>query len=273
MLQMSTGWLWFLPELGCFGIKMYQQYPRITAGALIFNKKNHILFLKSNKWKGQYGIPAGKVHYGEKVLEGLKREVKEETGLDIYGIRYLLWQEVINQKSFFKKAHFVSINYVCKTNKSEVKLNNEAQSYKWVTAESALKLNLNEPTKELIQYYLRTINQDKIVIKDLEIECIVGIRKKERKEKQKIYITAEVYSNTKKAAKTKDVEDTINYSPIVNNIKNLLIDKKYLLLESMAEDIAKLVLKNKKAKNIRVLIKKPKAIGNGKYVGVEIYRP
>ena len=93
--------------------KNNKKYPLITVGALIFNKKNKILFVKSNKWKGQYGIPAGKVHYGEKIIDRLKREIKEETKLDVYGIKFLLRQEIINPKDFFKKLHFVSLNNTC----------------------------------------------------------------------------------------------------------------------------------------------------------------
>lgn len=251
---------------------MDYQYPLITAGALIFNNKNQILFVKSNKWKGQYGIPAGKVHYGEKIIDGLKREIKEEANLDVYGIKFLLRQEIINPKDFFKKSHFVSINYTCMAKNTNVKLNNEAQSYKWVTAENALKLKLNKPTKELIRYYLKTLNRDKIIIKDLEIDCIVGVRKRERKEKQKILVIVEIFTNIKKAAKSSNIKDTINYSSIIKNIKKLITDKKYLLLEAMAEDTAKMILKDKKVKGVKVLIKKPKAIGKGKYTAVEIAR-
>src|SRR3989338_3788711 len=249
-----------------------EKYPLITVGALIFNKKNKILFVKSNKWKGQYGIPAGKVHYGEKVIDGLRREIKEETDLDVYGIKFLLRQEIINPKDFFKKSHFVSFNHICKAKSMNVKLNNEAQSYKWVTAENALKLELNKPTKGLIQYYLKIINRDKIIIKDLEIDCIVGVRKRERKEKQKILVTVEIFTNIEKAAKSSNIKDTINYSSIIKNIKKLITGKKYLLLETMAEDVAKLILKDKKANKARVLVKKPKAVPKGKYAAVEICR-
>ena len=248
------------------------KFPLVTAGALIFNKKSQILFVKSDKWKGQYGIPAGKVRYGEKIVDGLKREIKEETNLDVYDIKFLLRQEIINPKDFFKKAHFVSINYTCKARNTDIKLNNEAQSYIWTKPENSLKLKLNGPTKELIQHYLKAINRDKIIIKDLEIDCIVGIRKSERTEKQKIFVTAEIFTNTKKAAKSSTIKDTIDYSSIIKNIKKLLINKKYLLLETMAEDIAKLILKDKKANEARVLVKKPKAVLKGKYAAVEIVR-
>ena len=138
---------------------MKQKYPLVTVGALIFNKKNQILFVKSDKWSGQWGIPAGKLHYGEKVVDGLRREIKEETSLDIYDIRFLLRQEIINPKYFFKEAHFISLNHTCKAKNTKVELNHEAQGYKWITAENALKMNLNKPTKELIEYYSKSKNK------------------------------------------------------------------------------------------------------------------
>ena len=269
---MSTVWRWCLPALDYSGTKMNYQYPLITAGALIFNRKNQILFVKSDKWKGQYGIPAGKVRYGEKVINGLKREIKEETNLDAYGIKFLLRQEIINPKDFFKKSHFVSLNYTCRAKNTNVKLNNEAQSYIWLKPENSLKLKLNDPTKDLIQYYLKTINKDKIIIKDLEIDCIVGVRKRERKERQKIFVTVEIFTNIEKAAKSSNIKDAINYSSIIKKIKKSITDKKYLLLETMAEDIAKMILRNKKVNGVKVLVKKPKAVPEGKYAAVEIAR-
>ena len=252
--------------------KNNKKYPLITAGALISNNKDEFLFVKSDKWIGQWGIPAGKLHYGEKISEGFKREVKEETNLDIYHIRFLLTQEIVNPKDFFRKSHFVSLNYTCKAKNTNVRLNNEAQSCKWSTAENALKMKLNEPTEELMQYYLKAINNDKVIIRDLEVECIAGIRKRERTERQKVYVTAEIYTGTKKAAKSSNIKDTINYSSLIRNIKKLLINKKYLLLETMAEDIAKLILKDKKANKAKVLVKKPKAVAKGKYAAIEIKR-
>ena len=249
---------------------MNDKYPLVTVGALIFNKKNQVLFLKSDKWKGQYGIPAGKLHYGESIINGLRREIKEETGLVVYDIKFLLNQELVNPKDFFKKAHFVSINHTCKAKNSDVELNHEAQSYKWVAAENASKLRLNKPTMELTEYYLKLKNRDKIIIKDLEIECIIGIRKRERKEKQKIYVTAEIYTSMEKAAKTRNIKDAINYSAVIKKIKNIVINNKYLLLETMAKDIANMILKNKKVNEVNVLIKKPDALKKGKYVGVKI---
>jgi len=59
---------------------------------------------------------------------------------------------------------------------------------------------------------------------------------------------------------------------MINNINKRVINKKYLLLETMADDIARLILRNKKVNKVDILIKKPKAIVKGKYTGISISR-
>lgn len=125
-------------------------YPKVTVGALVENERGEVLLLQSHKWRGQLGIPSGKVERGERLIEALQREVMEETGLSIEDIQFLLLQEVIDHPDFHHAAHFVSINYRCRHRGGELRLNEEAQDALWSTLPKALELNLNEPTRELI---------------------------------------------------------------------------------------------------------------------------
>ena len=84
-----------------------QQYPHPTVGALIFNLSGKIFLMKSHKWKDKYVIPGGHIELGEKVKDALKREVKEETGLDIYEIKFICFQESVFDDVFWKKRHFI----------------------------------------------------------------------------------------------------------------------------------------------------------------------
>ena len=84
-----------------------QQYPEPTCGALIFNPAGKIFLMKSHKWKDKYVIPGGHIELGEKMEDALKREIKEETGLDVFDIEFLFFQEFIFGEEFVKKRHFI----------------------------------------------------------------------------------------------------------------------------------------------------------------------
>ena len=132
-----------------------QKHPEPTVGALIFNPAGRIFLMKSYKWRNKYVIPGGHIELGEKVEEALKREVKEETGLDIYDIEFICFQEFVFDEAFWKKRHFIFLDFACKTNSTEVKLNSEGQEFVWVTLEEGLKLDIEPYTRKTIKEYLK----------------------------------------------------------------------------------------------------------------------
>lgn len=131
-----------------------QRYPEPAVGALILNPREKLFLMKTHKWHGQYVIPGGHIELGETIEEALIREVKEETNLDIYDIEFLLFQEFIYDPSFWKKDHYIFFDYVCKTDSSDVILNEEAEEYAWVSVEEALKLHVEHYTRIVIEKYL-----------------------------------------------------------------------------------------------------------------------
>lgn len=132
-----------------------QQFPEPTVGALIFNQEGKVFLMKSYKWRGKYVIPGGHIELGEKMEEALKREIKEETGLDIFGIKFLCFKEFIFNKAFWKRRHFIFLEFVCKTKSSKVTLNSEGQEYVWATVDEALKLSLEPYSRQTINEFLK----------------------------------------------------------------------------------------------------------------------
>ena len=127
------------------------EFPITTVGALIFNSKNEVLMLRTHKWSNKWGIPGGKIKWGETSEAALRREILEETNLKVNKIEFVLVQDCIHSKEFYKDAHFVLLNYTCRvTGKTDVKLNHEAQEFRWLKIAAAKKLKLNKPTKILL---------------------------------------------------------------------------------------------------------------------------
>jgi 8-oxo-dGTP pyrophosphatase MutT (NUDIX family) len=132
---------------------MEQEYPIPTVGILIFNS-GKLLLMKSHKFFGKYVVPAGKVEMGEKLIECAIREAKEETGLDVYNLRYNGFQDGIFSPAYYKKMHFVGHDFVADTDSTDVKLNDEGYDHVWVSPEEALEMDLEPFTRFGVLSYL-----------------------------------------------------------------------------------------------------------------------
>ena len=132
-----------------------QLYPEPTVGVFIFNAQGKMLLLRSHKWPEKYTIPGGHVELGERLEDAAKREAREETGLEIHDLQLLCFQEFIYDPAFWKKRHFIFFDYACRTDATEVHLNDEAESYEWIEPEKALELpSLDHYSRVSVEKYL-----------------------------------------------------------------------------------------------------------------------
>ncbi|KAF0108257.1 MAG: nucleoside triphosphatase [Anaerolineaceae bacterium] len=131
-----------------------QAYPEPTVGVFIFNNEGKMLLLKSHKWPDGYTIPGGHIELGERIEDAARREAREETGLEIRDLRFLCFQEFVYDPSFWKPRHFIFFDYACRTDSTDVRLNDEAESYFWIEPEKALELTLDGYTRVSVLKYL-----------------------------------------------------------------------------------------------------------------------
>lgn len=125
--------------------------PIVTVGGLIFDATGRVLMIRTHKWSNLWGIPGGKIKWGEPSEEALRRELREETALEVTDIAFVLAQDCIHSKEFYRDAHFVLLNYTCRcVGKPAVKLNDEAREFRWVPLAEALAMPINEPTRKLL---------------------------------------------------------------------------------------------------------------------------
>lgn len=126
--------------------------PVVTVGALIINEADEVLMIRTQKWSNLWGIPGGKVKWGESSEDALRREIQEETNLAITDIRFVLVQDCIHSKEFYRDAHFVLLNYTARTAGTPlVTLNDEAREFRWLPLPAAFALPLNTPTRKLLE--------------------------------------------------------------------------------------------------------------------------
>ena len=98
-----------------------KDYIGVGCGAFIINDKKELLLQLRNKApeKEHWCIPGGRVELFETFEEAVKREVKEETGVEVEIIRLLGICDHIIKK---EERHWVSPSYLCKIVKGEPKI-------------------------------------------------------------------------------------------------------------------------------------------------------
>jgi nucleoside triphosphatase len=137
-----------------------QLYPEATAGALIVNPKGDVLIVRSSKWSDKFTVPGGHIELGERAEDAIRREVKEETGLDAEPVKLLLVQQAIYPEDYYKHEHFIFMDFLCQTQTSDVKLDGrELQRYLWVKPEKALGLDLEKYTRNFVNKYLDELKE------------------------------------------------------------------------------------------------------------------
>jgi nucleoside triphosphatase len=132
-----------------------QRYPEPTVGALILNPDGEVLLMRSHKWNGAWVMPGGHIELGERMEDALRREILEETGLEIEDLEWIGFQEFIHDPAFWKERHFIFFDYACKTRSTRVTLNDEAQEYAWVPLDKATTYPVEPYTRHAIEVYLQ----------------------------------------------------------------------------------------------------------------------
>ena len=111
-----------------------------------------------------------------------------------------------------------------------------------------------------------------IFIKDFIIHEIIGMHDHEKVKKQKIKFNIVINVNQNTLPNEKDLRSIINYEKITKKLKNLVKNKKYNFLESLAEDSFVEIFKDKRINSVKIKIEKPDAIKNANSAGVEIFK-
>ncbi len=113
---------------------------------------------------------------------------------------------------------------------------------------------------------------DKVIIKDLVARGIIGINDWERENPQEILINITVFTDTRRAAETDNIEDCVNYRTLAKKAQAHAETAKRLTVEALANDLAEICLQEKGVQKAIVRVEKPGAVRFAGSVGVEVER-
>ena len=113
---------------------------------------------------------------------------------------------------------------------------------------------------------------DRVFIKDLLVQGIIGVGEQERSKPQDILINIILFTDILKGGKTDKIEDCVNYRTVAKKIIAHVTSSQRYTVEALAADIADLCLEDKVVHKVIVRVEKPGVVRFSRSVGVEIER-
>lgn len=113
---------------------------------------------------------------------------------------------------------------------------------------------------------------DIVYIKGLEVETVIGIYDWERRIRQRVNLDLEMGTDIRRAAASEDIDQTLNYKSVSKRLSQFIGDSEFLLVETMAEEIAQVVMGEFPVPWLRLRLGKPGAVSGAEDVGVIIER-
>jgi FolB domain-containing protein len=113
---------------------------------------------------------------------------------------------------------------------------------------------------------------DRIIISDLLVRAIIGVKDDERRNKQDIVITVSLAMDLRKPGRSDRIEDALDYSVLKKEIVSLAEGSQFFLIEALAEAIAARCLDRPEVLSATIRVEKPGALRFARTVAVEITR-
>jgi len=129
----------------------YPECPIVGVGGVVVHRHRALLIRRgSEPLKGEWSIPGGMLELGEELAEGVRRELKEETGLEVEPLEIVAAFDRITREGTRVKYHYVIVDYVCRRKRGRLKPASDVVDARWVRREDLPKYHLTEMATRVI---------------------------------------------------------------------------------------------------------------------------
>lgn len=111
----------------------YPGSPLLGVGAVVFFQGRILLVRRGHEpLKGKWSLPGGLVEVGESLLDGVRREVLEETGLSVEPVELVELLDRIHRHQDRVRFHYVIADYLCRVVEGEAVAASDADEVRWL---------------------------------------------------------------------------------------------------------------------------------------------
>ncbi len=137
--------------------RRYPKRPLVGVGAIIL-RRDRILMAQRGKepLKGWWSLPGGALEVGESLADAVRREVREETGLEIRPLGVLeIFERIMRDASGAPEYHYVLIDYMCRITGGTLRPGDDVCHVEWTPRRELPKLQITEGTLGVIEKAFR----------------------------------------------------------------------------------------------------------------------
>ena len=122
-------------------------------GALIFSEREILLVERGKEpLKGFWSLPGGLLEVGESLVSAVRREVAEETGLNVEPLSvFEIFERIMPDAEGRSEYHYVVIDYLCRVVGGELQAASDVSGVAWVPQRSLGDYRLTEGTQDVIE--------------------------------------------------------------------------------------------------------------------------
>jgi ADP-ribose pyrophosphatase YjhB (NUDIX family) len=133
--------------------RRYPQRPVLGIGALIFDHGKILLVERGKEpLKGYWSLPGGVLETGETLHEGVIREVREETGLEVEPLKMLeIFERIIRDSQGAAEYHYVLVDYICRVTGGSLRAADDASRVAWVPRRLLSTYRITDGTLPVIE--------------------------------------------------------------------------------------------------------------------------
>jgi ADP-ribose pyrophosphatase YjhB (NUDIX family) len=123
----------------------FPEQPLVGVGGVVIHR-NRVLLIRrgSEPLKGEWSIPGGLLELGEELAEAARRELREETGLEVEPLAIIETFDRISREGRKVRYHFVIVDYVCRLKRGRLRPASDVLEARWVRREDLPQYNLTE---------------------------------------------------------------------------------------------------------------------------------
>ena len=135
----------------------YPEHPVVGVGAVVVRGGRALIVRRGHEpRKGEWSLPGGMLDLGESLADAARREVKEETGLDVeVGPIIETFDRVHRDDQGRIRYHFVIVDFVCWSPSGDAVAGSDAEAVAWVTADELVAYRVNTHAADVIRKGLR----------------------------------------------------------------------------------------------------------------------